>query len=246
MNFINVDAYVHNINNVEINTDNIGISVIIPLYNGIEFLEQAVLSVVNQTHKKWELLIGVNGYEPNSDVEKKAKYIVNKFENHVDKIQVKYYTTIGAPLTLNALANDSKYDLVAFLDADDYWETTKLEKQLKYISDYDVIGTHCKYVGNMNFSPSIPLNDVSNHDIFHINPMLHSSILIKKILVNFEDHFVYDYNLWFRLFYEKKKFFNVPEILMYHRVHNNSAYNNTNQNHLDELKSKWKKIYGKD
>ncbi len=220
-----------------------GVSIIIPLYNGIEFLEQAVLSVVNQTYENWELTIGVNGYLPGSDVEQAANDIRNKYKYHKHKIIVRHYTTEGAPLTLNALASDAKYDLVAFLDADDYWETTKLEKQLLYTSNYDVIGTHCRYVGNMNFCPSIPLNNVSSHNIFDINPMLHSSILIKKELVQFEDHFVYDYNLWFKLFYEKKKFFNVPEVLMFHRVHNRSAYNNTNQNHLEELKAKWKKIY---
>ena len=56
----------------------IGVSVIIPLYNGIEFLDQAVLSVVNQTHTCWELTIGVNGYPPDSDIEKEARKITNK------------------------------------------------------------------------------------------------------------------------------------------------------------------------
>lgn len=55
----------------EFKHQNIGISVIIPLYNGIEFLPQAIASVVNQTHIKWELIIGVNGYPPDSEVEKK-------------------------------------------------------------------------------------------------------------------------------------------------------------------------------
>jgi len=32
---------------------------------------------------------------------------------------------------------------------------------------------------------------------------------------------------------------------MYHRVHGQSAYNNTNQNYLEELKAKWKEVYGK-
>lgn len=227
----------------DIDTKNVGVTVIIPLYNGIEFLEEAVKSVVNQTHEKWELIIGVNGYPPNSEVEKEANVIRNKYKYHKHKIIVRHYDTKGAPLTLNALANDAQYDYVAFLDADDYWHHTKLEKQLPLMLSYDVVGTHCRYFGNLNFSPSIPINDVSSHDIFSINPMLHSSILIKKDLVQFEDHFVYDYNLWFKLFHEKKKFFNVPETLMFHRVHNNSAYNTTNENHLDELKSKWKKIY---
>jgi glycosyltransferase involved in cell wall biosynthesis len=245
MNVFEVDDIVYDdpVRPVDNSDNSQGVTVIIPLYNGIEFLDQAVLSVVKQTHTNWELIIGVNGYPPNSDIEQAANNIKDKYKYHKHKIIVRHYTTQGAPLTLNALAKDAKYNLVAFLDADDYWEITKLEKQLIYTATYDVIGTHCRYVGNLNFCPSIPLNDVSDHDIFTINPMLHSSILIKKELVQFEDHFVYDYNLWFKLFHEKKKFFNVPEILMYHRVHNRSAYNNTNQNHLEDLKTKWKTIY---
>jgi hypothetical protein len=73
--------------------------------------------------------------------------------------------------------------------------------------------------------------------------MICSSILIRKELLEFEDHFVYDYNLWFKLFLSKKSFFNVPEVMVYHRVHENSAFNNSNANYVDELKEKWKKIY---
>jgi len=244
MNFIDIDTIVDiKTSDLECTIADIGVTIIIPLYNGIEFLEEAVQSVVNQSHKRWELIIGVNGYPEDSHVEQEANKIKNKFIYHKHKINVKYYATQGAPLTLNALAFDANNNYVAFLDADDYWETTKLEKQLQYVNTYDVIGTHCRYIGNLNFCPSIPLNDISSHDIFSINPLLHSSVLIKKELVQFEDHFVYDYNLWFKLFHEGKRIFNVPEVLMFHRVHNNSAYNTTNQNHLEELKSKWKKIY---
>jgi glycosyltransferase involved in cell wall biosynthesis len=208
-------------------------------------LEEAITSVVKQTYTNWELDIGINGLPDDSDVIAEVHNIVNKFINHKHKINIKNYDIKGAPLTLNALAQEAKYDWVAFLDADDFWVQTKLEKQVKYINDYDVIGTHCRYIGNLNFCPTIPLNDISDHDIFHINPLLHSSILIKKELVQFEDHFIYDYNLWFKLYHLKKKFFNVPEILMFHRVHRQSAYNNTNQNYLEELKTKWKEVYDK-
>lgn len=247
MNFINISdipvKYSSESRESSDSTDsNVGVSVIIPFYNGIEFLEEAINSVVKQTHSKWELLIGINGHPEDSHIEQEIDDIINKYSHHKPQIIVKHYKTKGAPLTLNALAKDAKYDWIALLDADDYWESTKLEKQLKY-TNYDVIGTHCRYVGNLNFCPSIPLNDVSDHDIFTINPMLHSSILIKKELVEFEDHFVYDYNLWFKLFHQKKRFYNVPDILMFHRVHNNSAYNNTNQNYLEDLKTKWREVY---
>ena len=45
-----------------------GISVLIPLYNGIEFLEESINSVIKQTYKNWETIIGINGYNENSDI----------------------------------------------------------------------------------------------------------------------------------------------------------------------------------
>ena len=55
------------------------ISILIPIYNGIEFFEDSLLSVINQTYKKWELIIGINGHPNNSEVQKKALNIINNY-----------------------------------------------------------------------------------------------------------------------------------------------------------------------
>ena len=44
------------------------ISILIPIYNGIEYIDESVSSVLKQTYNEWELLIGINGHPPNSDV----------------------------------------------------------------------------------------------------------------------------------------------------------------------------------
>ena len=49
------------------------ISILIPIYNGIEFIDESVNSVINQFFTDWELLIGINGYPKNSEVYKIAK-----------------------------------------------------------------------------------------------------------------------------------------------------------------------------
>ena len=38
------------------------ISILMPVYNGIEYIDESVKSVISQTFKDWELLIGVNGH----------------------------------------------------------------------------------------------------------------------------------------------------------------------------------------
>ena len=54
------------------------ISILIPIYNGVEFIEESVSSVLNQTYDKWELLIGVNGHPQDSEVYKIAKEYISK------------------------------------------------------------------------------------------------------------------------------------------------------------------------
>lgn len=44
-----------------------------PIYNGIEFINESIESVINQTIDCWELIIGVNGHEKESIVYKIAK-----------------------------------------------------------------------------------------------------------------------------------------------------------------------------
>ena len=58
------------------------ISILIPIYNGVEFIDQAISSIFSQSYKKWEIVIGINGHEENSDVYKNTK----RFEG--DKIKI--------------------------------------------------------------------------------------------------------------------------------------------------------------
>ena len=43
------------------------ISILIPVYNGIEFINESVTSVLEQTFEDWELIIAINGHPQNSN-----------------------------------------------------------------------------------------------------------------------------------------------------------------------------------
>lgn len=243
MNFIDIE-------NLHI-IDNNGISVIIPLYNGIEFLEKSMLSVIRQTYKTWQLVVGINGHSNDSDVLREAHAIANRLnnENKYD-ILIKHYDTSGKSKTMNAMVADCKYDRIAILDVDDYWADDKLEKQVPYLNDYDVVGAKCEYFEGKEGSPPIPLGDFTNtHNIFSYNPIINSSAIIRKNDAIWDDERYVrdvgldDYSLWFKLFYFKRKFYNVNEVLCYHRVHKQSAFNNTNNGNVDELKQLWYDYY---
>ena len=129
-----------------------------------------------------------------------------------------------------------KYNHVAILDVDDIWLPTKLQKQIPLINEYDVVGTLCQYFGTRNDKPKIEIGEINKHVFKKHNPIINSSIIIKKELANWDKYYesVEDYDLWCRLATQNKKIYNVSEILVKHRIHKQSSFNSnpTKQNNL--------------
>jgi glycosyltransferase involved in cell wall biosynthesis len=212
------------------------ITILLPIYNGIEYIEESVTSVLNQTFQEWELLIGVNGHPPVSEVFQTAKQYEKK--DNLKRIRAfNLYHIKGKVDTLHELLKHAKYDLVALIDVDDIWLKNKLEKQIKYINEYDVIGTHTHYFGEADGVPLIPFYDISKINFINANPIINSSVLLKKKLCCWDKKYegVEDYELWLRLRKQNNKFYNLPDILTRHRIHKTSQFNT--QNHDEKLKS---------
>ena len=183
--------------------------------------------MLDQSYENWELIIGVNGHEANSSVYQIAK----DYKELDERIKVYDMHTIkGKSNALNEMVKYSNYKYIAILDVDDIWYADKLEKQVSYLNDYDVIGTQCVYFGNLeNVKPDIPFGDISTLDFAKVNPVINSSSIIRKDLCywNGEYDSVEDYDLWLRLRKQNKKFFNVSEVLVKHRIHQQSAFNSS-------------------
>ena len=217
-------------------------SILMPIYNGSEFLPESVTSVIQQTFKEWELLIAINGYEPNSQ-------IFQMLDNYIKAIGdtrirvLDYHDCKGKTATLNKMLGECKYSYVAILDVDDIWLPKKLEVQQPFLlKGYDVIGTKCIYFGEINnIVPAIPTGDICAFNFLENNPLINSSAVIKKELAHWDVNcFVEDYDLWLRLWREKRRFYNCPEVLVKHRIHRQSAFNaKGNDNHVAALRLKY-------
>ena len=155
--------------------------------------------------------------------------------------------TIGKPASLNKMAALVTTYAIAILDVDDIWVPRKLATQIPFLGVYDVIGTYCQYFGNSHDFPSIPFGNISDYDFFQVNPVINSSALLKAYLMNYDETEITgleDYGLWIRLRYKEKcKFYNVEDVLLAHRIHGESAFNNTNQNTLPEFLDRQRKLY---
>ena len=215
------------------------ISIIIPIYNGLEFLDECLESIYNQTFNQYEILIGLNGHEINGDIYNNLK----KYEN--DKLKVIQYDFKNKSKTCNLLLDECKYDIICMLDVDDKWAPNKLEIQLKYINNYDVVGTFCKYFEDNNIVPELPFGKLHYNIFMRVNPIINSSSMFYKKDACWEDIFgVEDYEMWLRLNKEGKQFYNIPEILTYHRIHKTSLFNTSElqQENLKILEEKYIKI----
>lgn len=208
------------------------ISVLLPIYNGKEFLDECIPSILNQTFGKFEILVGINGHD-----EKSAAVIVEKLKSFKDsRIKILICPYKGKVRALNRLVPHARYKHIALIDADDLWLPNKLEEQIKFIDKYDVVGSDIEYFGDKDGSPQLFLGRLIKQYFSWQNPLVSSAVILKK-----EDAFwsrdwgdLEDYNLWITLMKRGKTFYNVPQVLAKHRIHKNSYFNNKNKEAGDQ------------
>jgi teichuronic acid biosynthesis glycosyltransferase TuaG len=211
------------------------ISILMPIYNGIEYINESVTSVLDQTYDSWELIIGINGHNPDSIVYNMAK----NYEDLDQRIHVYDMHTIrGKSNALNAMLKHCNGDWIAILDVDDCYFNEKLSKQVPFMENYEIIGTKCVYFENLAGTiPQIPTGDITNFDFKKVNPIINSSCLIKKELAikyGWDSSYdgIEDYKFWMTARKYNTKFYNVDEVLVKHRIWRNSAYNSKDNSGL--------------
>lgn len=205
-----------------------------PLFNGFKFITDSVSSVLAQTYPHWELLIGINGVS--LEEYQQMSLVINR-RGGGEKIKTFYYPEQGKVKTLNALVKEAKYDLIGLLDVDDIWFSQKLERQMRMIKKYDVVGTNCCYIGDREGEPGLFLGELKKEIFIWQNPLIASSVVMKKECAQWQESFegIDDYSLWLHLVDQDKTFYNVPETLTYHRIHEESYFNNHNHQKGREL-----------
>lgn len=200
------------------------VSVGIPIYNAENFLTDAIKSVLNQTYQDFELILIDDGSTDRS------LEIAKKFEKMDSRVRVIHDgQNKKLPDRLNQLILESKFDLIARMDADDIMHPERLERQVNLLrnSSYDLVSTSYFTINSQDrvISSRIIKKEELTLDDFLLGNyyILHPSILAKKswYLDNFYDHKfdrAEDYELWFRAMVNKN--FNIKILtdpLMFYR-----------------------------
>ena len=108
------------------------VSVIIPVYNGAKYIQTAIESILNQTYTNYEIIVIDDGSTDETR---------EKLKPYWDKIRYLYQENQGSAAARNVGIELAKGELIAFLDADDYWLLSeKLEKQVACFQENRSLG----------------------------------------------------------------------------------------------------------
>jgi len=113
------------------------VTVVIPTFNRLALLREAVESVKAQTYDDWELLVVDDG-----STDQTAEYVQAEQDQRIDLIRSAHCGIVGA--VRNVGVRHARGRFVAFLDSDDLWRPAKLERQMTALRSY---GAHWSYTG---------------------------------------------------------------------------------------------------
>ena len=106
------------------------VSIIMPSYNCGKFVEETIRSVQAQSYHNWELIF-VDDCSGDETVG-----IALDFKKKDDRIVVLQNSqNSGAAVSRNYALREAKGRWIAFLDSDDLWEPSKLEKQVRFMEE---------------------------------------------------------------------------------------------------------------
>lgn len=208
------------------------VSVIIPNYNYGRYLSEAIDSVLEQTYSNIEIIVVDDGSTDNS-IEILAKY-------EIKGVKVIQQTNRGVGAARNTGATESKGEYIAFLDADDIWNHTKIEKQLKvFTGDIGLVTCGMReFESSSNKTLAYLMSNKTNWNaldtLFFNYPVVSgSAILVRRSTYDAvggfderkEMHPSEDWEFFYRVV-ENAKVVSLPEVLVSYRNHGRNGHLN--------------------
>jgi len=213
------------------------ISIITPLHNAEKYIGFTIESVLNQTHKNWEMIIVDDNSSDNSVT------VVNSY--HDDRIKlIQLHTKHGPALTRNKAIERAKGSYISFLDADDLWIPTKLEKQLSFMKEYDLSFSYASYflideqgnsLGEFKTKSTITYTSMlKTCSVGCLTAIYNVEKLGKIYMKNIPKG--QDYTLWLEIMQRIKKTQGMLEPIAYYRIQNTSV----SSNKFNAIKAQWR------
>lgn len=220
------------------------ISVIMSVYNGETYLEEAIESVRSQTFKNWELVV-INDCSTDSTAEILAGFASKdeRIKVHTNEVNLKL------PASLNKAISLSEGKYIARMDADDICLPERFEKQYKFMEEnQDIALSSCRF---MTVKNGVYMSggaggrcdyDAIRAMLLVANPILHPGVIAKSEVMkkfNYDTTLTCteDLELWTRMVMENQKIEILPECLLIYRLHDKQITSTTlERQHTEVLK----------
>lgn len=196
--------------------NNVLISVVMPYYKKVSFIEESVNSVLRQTYKNIEIIIIYD----DSDLTDYF-YIKNIFSKKNIRI-IRNKKNMGVAYSRNVGVRKSKGKYIAFIDCDDLWNKNKIQLQYNFMKKNECLISCCSYnevdIKNTHIRTIIPKREINYNDLLYNCSIGLSTVMISRRiikLIKFPDLSTKeDFALWLFLLRNRIKFCVLNKILV--------------------------------
>ena len=228
------------------------ISLIMSVYNGEDYLAEAIDSVLKQTFTDWELIV-INDCSTDSTGE-----ILEKFAAMDERVKVyPNEVNLRLPSSLNRAMTFAQGKYIARMDADDICLPDRLEKQYAFMEENPQVAlSSCRFMTLKNGTVSSggcggrSENEYIRALLLVTNPILHPGIIAKADVIKnlgYDKSFTCteDMEIWTRFVLENHKIEILSEYLMIYRLHDKQITETTLEKQHREVVAIQKKYMGK-
>ena len=211
------------------------VSIVMPIYNSETYLDEAILSIIHQTYKNWELLI-INEFGSNEE----GKRIINRYAAIDSRIRlIQNSERLGIAESLNEGLRQAKGEYIARMDGDDISLPERIEKQVEFMeSNNDILlcGVQVEVFGSEKWDWKLETDSARiRTDALFYSPCVHPTILFRRDVINKYNVFYNkdykaseDYDFFTRIL-EFGEIANLKEVLFKYRLYGtNATYINNN------------------
>ena len=201
------------------------VTVLLTVYNGMPYLQEAVASILTQSYSNFTFLIVNNGSTDSS-----AQYLQTLSD---PRLEIHHLTTnLGRTGVLNFALGLVKTDLVAIIDADDLAATHRLQSQVAFMNQHPevaLVGSNVAYIneiGNTIGVDTFPIDHETLRDNLPVhNQFAHAACTFRLAAAQeaggYPAEFPYaqDFGLWIKMMQHGERVASMNNVLAYIRVH---------------------------